>query len=420
MNENLLQYLWSHKIFKNFDFKDIYGNEIEILDFGKFNKNSGPDFSFAKIKTKNVVLAGNIELHVKSSDWHFHNHNQQKDYQSVILHVVYFNDLEIEELKKAGIATLELKNYIDESILAKYEAMESNCHFIPCENLFDAACIPFLFSEENVLKKLDKKSIEIETLLQKSKNNYEAVLFQKLAYSFGLKVNAEIYQTIAENIDFKIIQKISQNQHQLESLLFGMGNLLEKGTETNQKWKQEFEFLKSKFKIPRNTFPVKFMRLMPSSFPTIRLSQLASLYHIHANLFSKIIIAKNIQDLRSLFESVKTSQFWENHYTFEKASEDKTEKKLSGNFIDILILNAILPMIYTYFKNLDSEKTEQVLEFYKDLNPEKNTIISEWKKLGVKFDSALETQAFLYHHKNYCASKNCLNCNIGYQLLKMK
>ena len=418
MNENLLQYLWKYKIFSKFDFKDTDGNPIEILDFGTLNTNSGPDFSLAKIKTKNIVLAGNIEIHVKSSDWYFHNHDLQKDYQSVILHVVYFNDTDVSELKEAGIPTLELKDYINEKILAKYQTLENQYQFIPCESIFDASKVPFLFSEETLLKKLDEKSIEIEQLLAQSKNNYEAVLFQKLAYSFGLKVNAEIYQNIAENIDFKIIQKISQNQFQLESLLFGKGNLLEKETETNQKWKREFEFLKIKFKISEQTFPVKFLRLMPPSFPTIRFSQLAMLYHLQPNLFSKILKAKNIQELKSLFEKVKTSDFWENHYTFEKTSEEKIEKKLSDDFIEILLINAVLPIIYTYFKNINPEKTDQVLDFYKNLNPEKNSIISSWKKLNVKFSSALETQAFLYHHKHLCSYKNCLNCNIGLKILK--
>ena len=418
MNENLLQYLWKYKIFSKLDFKDTDGNPIEILDFGTLNTNSGPDFSLAKIKTKNIVLAGNIEIHVKSSDWYFHNHNLQKDYQSVILHVVYFNDTDIAELKEAGIPTLELKDYINEKILAKYQTLENQYQFIPCESIFDASKVPFLFSEETLLKKLDEKSIEIEQLLAQSKNNYEPVLFQKLAYSFGLKVNAEIYQNIAENIDFKIIQKISQNQFQLESLLFGKGNLLEKETETNQKWKREFDFLKNKFKISEQTFPVKFLRLMPPSFPTIRFSQLAMLYHLQPNLFSKILKAKNIQELKSLFENVKTSDFWENHYTFEKTSEEKIEKKLSDDFIEILLINAVLPIIYTYFKNINPEKTDQVIDFYKNLNPEKNSIISSWKKLNVKFSSALETQAFLYHHKHLCSYKNCLNCNIGLKILK--
>ena len=418
MTENLLQYLWKYKIFSKVDFIDTEGNPLEIIHFGECNKNSGPDFSLAKIKTKNIVLAGNIEIHVKSSDWYFHQHNSQKDYQSVILHVVYFNDVDVSELKRAGIPTLELKNYIEDKIPAKYQALEKNSEFIPCESIFVPEKIPFLFAEETLLKKLDEKSIEIEQLLTKSKNNYEAVLFQKLAYGFGLKVNAEIYQNIAEGVDFKVVQKIFQNQFQLESLLFGKANLLDKETEINKKWKTEFLFLKSKFNIPDEVFPAKFLRLMPPSFPTIRLSQLAMLYHLQPNLFSKTLNTKNIQELKAIFQEVKASTFWDNHYTFEKTSEEKTEKFLSDDFIEILLMNSVLPIIYTYYKNLNPEKTEQVVEWYKNLRPEKNSIINHWKKLGVKFTNALETQAFLFQYKHYCSEKKCLNCSIGFQILK--
>ena len=227
MNENLLQYLWKYKIFSKIDFKDSDGNPLEILDFGKFNKNSGPDFSLAKIKTKNIVLAGNVEIHVKSSDWYFHHHDTQKDYQSVILHVVYFNDVDVSELKNAGIPTLELKDYIDDKILSKYQSLENHFDFIPCESIFEPKKIPFLFSEETLLKKLDEKSIEIEHLLNQSKNNYEAVLFQKIAYSFGLKVNAEIYQNIAlcrteediQNVIDEIIDRYGHMPSELENLI---------------------------------------------------------------------------------------------------------------------------------------------------------------------------------------------------------
>jgi hypothetical protein len=157
---------------------------------------------------------------------------------------------------------------------------------------------------------------------------------------------------------------------------------------------------------------------MPPSFPTIRLSQLANLYHLRPNLFSKIINSKNIKELKSYFENVKTSEFWENHFTFEKSSEEKTEKFLSDDFIEILLINAVLPIIYTYYKNLNPEKTEQILEWYKNLKTEKNSIISQWKKRGVKMQSALETQAFLFHYKHYCSEKKCLNCSIGFQILK--
>ncbi|MCS3530899.1 hypothetical protein M2373_002310 [Chryseobacterium sp. JUb7] len=190
MTEKLLQYLWNFKVFRHFDFKDIEGNSVEILDFGKWNTDSGPDFLSAKIKVNTIIFAGNIELHVKSSDWIFHNHSPDPNYQNIILHVVFQNDIEIEELSSKRIPTLELISYIDQNILWKYEKLVGGSQFIPCETIFNPTQIPVNFHEQNVLKKLENKSFELEKSLAQFKNNFEAVLFHSLAYSFGLKVNA--------------------------------------------------------------------------------------------------------------------------------------------------------------------------------------------------------------------------------------
>lgn len=418
ITENLLQYIWKYKMFSDIHFKDTYGNAIEVLDFGKLNTHSGPDFSLAKIKTKDLVLVGDVEVHVKSSDWYAHHHQTQKEYQTVVLHVVFQQDQEIEELENAGVPTLILKDYIDLSLWDKYKMLVGDSQFIPCEDLFFPEHMPFLFAEELLLKKLDEKSIEIEQMLLKSKNNYEAVLFQKIAYAFGVKINAEVYQSIAESIDFKTVLKLSQTPFQLESLFYGKAGLLDKETEQNKKWKTEFSFLKKKFNISDDFFSPKFSRLMPASFPTVRLSQLAHLYHIHPQLFAKIINQKDVQSLVTLFKDIKTSEFWENHYTFDALSSKKTEKRLSEDFIQLLLINAILPVVYTYYKNINPDRIESILSFYQALKPEKNKIIKKWSSLQIKAKSALETQALLFQYKRYCSEKKCLNCSIGYQILK--
>ncbi|MBV8326103.1 DUF2851 family protein [Chryseobacterium sp.] len=418
MTEKLLQYLWNYKVFKNFDFKDIEGNSVEIIDFGRWNKDAGPDFLAAKIKINGLILAGNIELHLRSSDWIFHNHSRDPNYQNIILHVVFQHDLEIPELNNRNVSALELKNYIDENIIWKYESLVSGNQFIACEKIFDRNKIPVHFHEGNILKKLNEKSQELEESLMRCKNNFEAVLFHSLAYSFGLKVNAHIFRQIAESLDYSIVNKIRQHPLQFEALLFGISGWLDTPLDGQMKiWKREFEFMKIKFHIPDLKFHPKFLRLRPPNFPTIRLSQLADLYHRHQNLFSKIIQAQHIDELYHVFQVVKASEYWDFHFNFGAISKVQP-KVMSKDFIDLIILNTVLPLKYAYHRYHREETADEIIEFYRNIPPEKNSVITKWKNIGVKITDALESQSLIYHYKNSCEEKNCLTCSIGFKLLK--
>lgn len=418
MTEKLLQYLWNYKVFKHFDFKDIEGNPVEILNFGKWNKDAGPDFLDAKIKINGLVLAGNIELHVRSSDWIFHHHSQDPNYQNIILHVVFQHDIEINELTEKSVPALELKNHIDENVVWKYENLIDGNQFIACENIFDKDKIPLHFHERNILKKLDEKAIELEQSLARYKNNFEAVLFHSFAYSFGLKVNAAIFRQIAESIDYSIVNKIRQNPFQLEALLFGISGWLDHPEDDQMKvWKREFEFIKVKFKIPDIRLHPKFLRLRPPNFPTIRLSQLAHLYFQHQNLFSKIMNVQNTDQIYEVFKPIQASEYWDSHFNFRTVSKLQP-KTLSKDFIDLIILNTVLPLKYVYHRYHNEEISEEILELYKNITAEKNGIIENWKKMGLSITNALETQSLIYHYKNSCEEKNCLSCSIGFKLLK--
>ena len=418
MNEKLLQYLWNYKIFTSFDFKDVEGNDLEILDFGNWNFNSGPDFTFGKVKFHNLILVGNIEIHVRSSDWIFHKHSGNPEFDNLICHVVFNHDVEIEEFKNKNIPTLELRDYIDDNLLSKYESLLQENQFIPCEKIFSPKNLPFNFFEENLIKKLDEKSLEIEKSLQFFKNDYEAVLFQQLAYAFGLKVNASIFKQLAENINFITFNKIRQNKTQLEALLFGICNWLEQPQDDQMKiWKREFEFLKKKYRLPDFYVYPKFSKLRPPNFPTIRLSQLASLYHERQHLFSKIIKAKNRKEIDDILNKVKASDYWDNHFNFGKISTAIGEKKLTKEFVDLILINAILPLKYLYHKNSDEEILDEIIQFYENIPAEKNSITDQWKNLKVEPKNALQTQALLYHYRNFCLKKNCLQCSIGLQLM---
>ncbi len=270
------------------------------------------------------------------------------------------------------------------------------------------------------MKKYLIRKIYLEDSLKLYQNNYEAILFQQLAYAFGLKVNALLFKQLAESINYTVFNKIRQNQTHLEALLFGMCNWLENPVDEQTKiWKREFEFLKVKYQLPNFYIYPKFSKLRPPNFPTIRLSQLASLYHQNQNLFSKLNNAKNIEEINQLFSTVKASEYWDNRFNFGKISPVNGEKTLTKEFVELVLINAVLPLKYTYHKNTDENIPDEILTLYQSLSPEKNTIIDQWKSLKLKPQNALETQSLLFHYRNFCQKKECLRCDIGIRLMKI-
>lgn len=419
MTEKLLQYIWNYKIFGNTNFEDTEGNCLEILNFGTWNHNSGPDFLDAKIKINDLIFCGPIEIHVKASDWKLHNHRNDPFFENIILHVVYEEDTILEELYTKNTPTLVLKNYVSAEIVTKYTDLHHDQFFIPCETLLKPSHIPFQFSEELVLKKLDGKAQQIEIDLERCKNNLEEVFFHYLAYSFGLKVNATQFKNWAENIPFNILQKIRHSSHQLEALFLGKAGLLaEPVDEQSLLWKNEYDYLKTKFQLQDEIYRPQFSKLRPDNFPTIRLSQLAQVYHHIPNLFSKLIHALTYDDLCSHFNSITASSYWDTHFTLSKISEKQYSKKLSSTFIDRILLNTVLPFQYFYFRNHDEEKIDGLLEIFKNIKAEDNNLIKAWKNLRIPIGSALDSQAFIHQYKTFCSHKKCLSCSIGLHLLK--
>ncbi|MFN3021456.1 DUF2851 family protein [Chryseobacterium sp. TY3] len=419
IREKLLQFLWSTKLFSSHDFVCTKGFPIEIINYGKWNYDQGPDFSLAKIKYQNTTFVGNIEVHVKSSDWHLHQHEKSDHYDSLILHVVYFDDCDIDSLKQKNIPCLELKNYVSESVLNTLIALNNNpFDFIACEKIITPNDIPLFFTEQKLLEKLERKRQSIYERLKNTQNNKEQILLEQLAYGFGLKVNSELFSEMISYVGFNILNKTRANQLSLEALLLGTSGLLdivENIDEQTKVWQREYQFLVSKFKLSDLKFNPKFSKMRPQNFPTIRLSQLSVLIHQEAHLFSKIISSKSLVDFYSILKNVKSSKYWETHYQISKPTKEHSTA-LSKDFMDLIILNVFLPIKY-YFSE-DEDINDQIIDFYKNLKPEKNHIVDQWKQLQIPIKSALESQAFLQHYRDNCIEKKCLNCGIGFKFLK--
>ena len=423
MKEDFLHYIWQYKKFSFLDLKTVQGEEVTILNSGNYLQQEGPDFFNAQIILGSQKWAGNIEIHLKSSDWYVHHHEKNEHYDTVILHVVWEYDTPIFRKDNTEIPVLELKKYVSEDILHHYQSLLVPKTWIFCENQI-ADCDDFILSnwqERLFFERLERKSLAINQLLKETENDWEAVLFYLLAKNFGLNTNGEAFLKIAQSITFSIIRKEALEVLYLEALFFGQSNLLPPEAEDNytkelQSW---YDYLVLKHKIVKPYFePITFFKHRPDNFPTIRLAQLAMLYHTHRNLFSKIIQAPSLQQIYELFD-VSISNYWLTHYTFEKESPKK-HKKLSKSFIDLLVINTIIPIQFAYNQSLGKENLDYLTGLLSAISPEKNTIIDKFSFFGIKAKNAFHTQSLLQLKNEYCNAKRCLECNIGVELLKKK
>ena len=394
---------------------------ISLKAVGLANVNSGPDFFNAQLYIGTQLWAGNVEIHVKSSDWYVHHHETDTAYDNVILHVVWEHNMEIYRKDNSPIPTLELKNYVLPHTYKNYNNLiNQKQYWIPCEtNMMEVDEFTVNhWLERLYLERLEVKYKTIETQLIESKQNWEAVLFWQLAKSFGLKVNGDAFLSIAKSMDFSVIRKSQFQAHQLEALFFGQSGLLE--TEAQHAYvselKSTYAFLNTKFSISnKGVLPVKFFRLRPPNFPTIRLAQLADLYSRCSNLFSNIIEAQSLEQLHAIFEG-GTSKFWDTHYTFDKTSKSTT-KTLTKAFINLLIINTIIPIKFAFNKFNRQSKHEDVVGIMRKIPMEHNSIVDKFHTLYAFGKTALDSQALIQLKQNYCSKNKCLQCAIGSALM---
>jgi len=424
LKEDFLHYIWKYKLFTTSTLFTQNSEQIEIINFGAYNTDSGPDFFNGKIKIEGTIWAGNVEIHINSSDWLKHKHQLDDAYNNVILHVVYNYDKDIEDKNGNLIPTLELKDLIDHKLIKKYNRLVNRSYFdwIPCGkqiNTIDEFTLKSWLSRI-AIERLERKSEAIEQTLKLNKNNWEETFYQYLFKYFGLKVNAQPFELLAKNTPLTIIEK-HHNLFSIEALLYGQSGYLEENIEDEyyNNLKKEYHFFQSKFSLnPLDKSLWKLLRLRPVNFPTIRISQLANLLNNHTRIFSKIIEAESVKELQQLFV-VQASEYWNSHYQFDIAAKDHSKKKIGVNTINNIIINVVVPFTFVYGKAKQNETmSNKSLNFLQSIKAENNIIIKKWEEIGIKSTNAMHTQSLIELKNNYCSKKKCLNCSIGNQIIQ--
>jgi hypothetical protein len=421
MNEKLLQFIWQFQYFNKNALTTVDGSSLTILHPGQFNCNQGPDFSEARIKLNNTIWAGNIEIHIRASQWHTHHHTNDSNYSSVILHVVWVNDELIRNPNQQALATLELQHLVPKIMLQQYEQLMNAKGFVPCDNYLPVLSeVNWLsWKERMIVERLLRKAEAVLGYLEQANNHWEEVFWWMLAKNFGAKVNASVFEQLARSIPVNILAKHKSQVIQLEALLLGQAGLLsENFNEDYPKLLQrEFKFLSNKYQLKIINKTPDFLRMRPANFPTVRLAQLAMLVYQSTHLFSRILEIDSLHDLRQLLD-VTANDYWHYHYRLDSTTTYKP-KKLGNLMTDNLIINTVVPVLFAYgiYQNMQQWKDRAIL-YLTQLQPERNFITNEWKKHSVLNENALDSQALIELKNNYCDQKYCLKCAIGNKLLK--
>ena len=415
MKEEFLYYIWENRLIDK-ALQTTEGEAVDIVATGYRNTDSGPDFLEARIQIGDKLWAGHVEIHVKASDWNRHGHQTDKAYKNVILHVVYENDTKVN-----NIPTLELKGHFDETLFANYQKFISSKNWIPCEKSITQVPVFTRLSwfDRMAVERLESKSETVTKILEANQFDWEDALYKLLMRYFGLKVNNEAFETLSNILPFKTLLKHADNLLQVEAMLMGCAGFLEEDftEDYHMLLKREYSVMKAKFNLL--TMPAerwKFMRMRPSNFPTIRLAQMAQLIHKNGPLFSKIKAAKDSAEAKALFD-VAASEYWETHWRFGVSTEPKP-KHLGETTADVLIINAVAPLLFCYGKlHKDDSYCETALQFLEGTEAEDNAVIRHYASCGITAENAMQTQALLHLYSYFCKRKRCLECRIGNVLL---
>ena len=418
--EQLLHYVWKHKIFPLKELKTTTSQQVEVIDTGLANTDAGPGFFNAKLKLDGVLWIGNIEIHERSSDWFKHGHHADAGYNSVILHIASEIDTEISRSNGERIPQIQL--ICPEAVRTNYKELLETDSYPPCYRIIPSLP-PFTahsWMTALQMERFEQKATLLNERLKRCQGNWEDAFFITLARNFGFGLNGDAFETWAHRLPFRAVDKHRNDLFQIEAIFFGQAGILEDsdGDGYYLRLKKEYTYLQHKFGlIPMDASLWRFLRLRPANFPHIRIAQLACLYHRAYGLLSRIMETETLQGVRDILKG-GTSEYWLTHYTFGGSSPSRP-KTLSNTSLDLLIINTVVTFLYAY----GLHKGNRVLcaragSFLEELKAENNYITRMWEQCGMKASNAADSQALIQLKKEYCDKKKCLYCRIGYEYLK--
>lgn len=423
--EQLLYYVWKHKISPLQMLQTTSGQPVEVIDPGLPNTNAGPDFFNAKLKIDGTLWVGNVEIHTQASDWLSHGHDRDRAYDTVILHVVEESNCDVHRTNGELVPQMVLP--CPEAVRRRYDELRQTEIYPPCYSILGSLPKLTVHSWMSALQveRFEQKARAISQRLERCNNHWEDVFFITLARNFGFGLNGDAFEAWANRLPFRAVDKHRDNLLQVEAFFLGQAGLLQENLpdadEYYLKLQKEFSYLQHKFELPA-PMPAgqwRFLHLRPGNFPHVRLAQLANLYHKEQSLFSQVMEAETPEAVKKIL-TARTSEYWEERFNFKKSSP-RQEKRTGDGALNLIIINTVVPFLYAYgLHKADETLCDRATRFLESLKAENNHITRLWDGAGLPVYTAADSQALIQLQKEYCNKKDCLRCRFGYEYLRHK
>ncbi|MGN0021656.1 MAG: DUF2851 family protein [Sphingobacterium hotanense] len=423
ISEDILQFIWRFRLFRQIPLFTRAGLPIRILHPGDWNQDAGPDFQSALLIIEDIYICGNVEVHVSAKDWIIHGHHQNPAYNSVVLHVIWEGEEPCYLADGSLLPSLNLRELIEPDIVWKANNLLQNINPIPCA--YDIKNVPMHIKvqvlQRTVVERLETRYEQVKILLNETQGDWERVTLILIASAFGMKVNKEQFMALSRILNLKLLKKFAHKPQQIHALFFGQAGLLQKvpGRESYvQELQKEYAYIEKLHGLDSlSPYQWKFMRMRPANFPTFKLAQLASLYTHQSSWFSWITTTESLEEIRYFVDNLEIPAFWSNHYHFEKESVGHSTA-ISKDFFHLLVINSFSMILFSYGKYMgDGYLANRALEWLEQVPVEINKLVRPYKSLGLPLESALDSQAVLQLWSAYCEKKRCLHCGIGASII---
>lgn len=422
MKEEFLHYVWQHRHFDFLKAKTTDGHAVSVIFPGYHNHDAGPDFLQAVVTIDDVRWVGSVEIHCRSSDWLRHRHQYDDKYKSVILHVVFEHDVEIQLSDNEYVPTLELKGLIPDEMFVRYDSLMNVPDTLLCRHHLPNVEPLVLQNQlsESLLERMLRRQSDFQQVLESCQKDWNELIYRTMAVGFGCKKNGTAFELLAQSLPYRVLRAHLPSRLQVYALVFGQSGLLDVAgdDEYAERLGYEYDFLRYKYRLTSiGPHQWNWLRLRPQNFPTLRLAQFAQMLYETGNDLADKLLKANLQALRTWL-TIVPDDYWQTHYQFGKPTEQHPSG-MGNTIVNSLIINTVVPIRFYYARfSGDEPMQEDALSILESVEYEDNKTTRIFADSSFPQRSAYDSQAQIELMDRCCSQKRCLTCSIGEKIVR--